>query len=289
MKSLAVKILGTYLDVMAHIAPSEAARQGFLLFCRPFRLPINEKQLAFFNASDKFRFNHEGFDVQGYRWGTGPKKILFLHGWQSHSYRWKPYVEALSKADYTIYSLDAPGHGLSSGNFLSVPLYSSLIESFVKSQGEIHTAVAHSVGGFSLLYSFYRQRDLPVDRLILLAPPGEASDFIASFKQTLNVSDRTVSLVIKHFAQRYQVTPDFFSAHKFAQYIDVKGLIIHDEEDLDAPYHYSVPLHRAWKRSKLITTKGYGHNLKSPSVIRQVVDFIQEPIHQHSITSPNGR
>lgn len=283
MKSLAVKIIGTYLDMMARLAPARAAREGFLLFCRPLRLPFNEKQLAFFNASDKFRFNHEGYDIQGYRWGTGPKKILFLHGWQSHTYRWKPYIEALSKEEYTIYSLDAPGHGLSSGNFLSVPLYSSLIENFIRSNGNIHTVVAHSVGGFSLLYSFYRQRDLPVDRLILLAPPGEASDFIAAFKQTLNVSDRTVSLVIKHFAERYQVTPDFFSAHKFAKHIDVKGLIIHDEEDIDAPYHYSIPLHKAWKRSKLITTKGYGHNLKSPSVIRQVVDFIHEPAHQHSL------
>lgn len=282
MKSLAVKILGTYLDVMAHLAPAKAARQGFLLFCRPLRLPLNQKQLSFFNGSEKFRFNHEGFDIQGYKWGNGPKKVLFLHGWQSHTYRWKPYIESLSHDEYTIYSVDAPGHGLSSGNFLSVPLYSSLIENFIRSQGEIHTAVAHSVGGFSLLYALYRQRGLPVDRVILLAPPGEANDFIASFKQTLNVSDRTVSLVIKHFAQRYQVTPDFFSAHKFAQHIDVKGLIIHDEEDIDAPYRYALPLHHAWKGSKLITTKGYGHNLKSPAVIRQVVDFIEEPVHHLS-------
>lgn len=283
MKSLIVKILGTYLDVMAHIAPSQAAQQGFQLFCRPLRVPINDKQLAFFNTSDKFRFAHEGFDIQGYRWGNGPKKILFLHGWQSHTYRWKAYIEALSKEEYTIYSLDAPGHGLSSGNFLSVPLYSSLIQNFIKSKGGMHAAIAHSVGGFSLLYSFYREPALPVDRLILLAPPGEASDFIASFKETLNVSERTVSLVIEHFAKRYQVTPDFFSAQKFAQGIEVKGLIIHDEEDIDAPYHYSIPLHNAWKRSKLITTKGYGHNLKSPSVIKQVVDFIQEPVHDHSL------
>lgn len=283
MKSLAVRILGTYLDAISYLAPSEAARQGFLLFCRPMRLPLTDKQLAFFNGSEKFRFDHEGFDVQGYRWGTGRKKILFLHGWQSHTYRWKPYIEALSKEEYTIYSLDAPGHGLSSGNFLSVPLYSSLIADFIRSQGEIHTVVAHSVGGFSALYSLYRQRDLPVDRLILLAPPGEAKDFIASFKQTLNVSERTVSLLIQHFAQCYQVTPDFFSAQKFAQHIDVKGLIIHDEDDIDAPYHYSLPLHKAWKGSRLITTKGFGHNLKSPSVIKQVVDFIHEPVHQHSL------
>lgn len=280
MKAVVVKILGAYLDVVSRIAPSQAARHGFLLFCRPFRPPINEKQRAFLDESDQFTLNHEGFSVQGYRWGTGPKKVLFIHGWQSHSYRWKPYIEALSKEDYTIYALDAPGHGLSGGNFLSVPLYSSLIDTFIRDAGGFHTVIAHSIGGFSLLYSLYRERNLPVSKAILLAPPGEATDFIANFRQTLNVSDRTLSLVIDHFKKRYQVTPDFFSAQRFAQHIDVDGLIIHDQQDSDAPYHYSVRLHQAWKRSSLITTKGYGHNLKSPAVVKHVVDFIADAVHQ---------
>lgn len=282
MKSFAIKMLGTYLELLAVVSPSEAARKGFLLFCRPLRVPVNEKQRAFFDSGNKFSLTHEGYEIQGYRWGSGPKKILFLHGWQSHSYRWKPYIESLSKEEYTIYSLDAPGHGLSSGSFLSVPLYSSLIETFIREQGNINTVVAHSIGGFSLLYTVYRQSELPVDRMILLAPPGEASDFIAAFKKTLGLSQRTVSLVTKHFAERYQVSPDYFSAQKFAAHVQVKGLIIHDETDAEAPYHYSIPLHQAWKHSRLVTTKGYGHNLRSLAVVKEVVDFINEPANQHA-------
>ena len=283
MKSLAAKILGSYLDLLAVLSPSQAARKGFLLFCRPLRLPVNEKQRAFFNSADKFTLAHEGCEVQGYRWGHGPKKILFLHGWQSHSYRWKPYIEPLSKEEYTVYSLDAPGHGLSTGSFLSVPLYSALVESFISEQGKMHAVVGHSIGGFSLLYTIYRQPALPLDRIVLLAAPGEATDFIAVFKKTLGLSDRTTALVIKHFAERYQVTPDFFSAERFARRVNVNGLIIHDETDAEAPYHYAVSLHKTWKRSRLISTKGYGHNLKSPSVVKDVTDFIKEPAHQYTI------
>ena len=275
-------MLGLYLDTLSYVSPSRAAEKGFNLFCRPFRVPTNDKQRAFFNSAHKFTIDHEGFEVQGYRWGNGPRKILFLHGWQSHTYRWKPYVEALSANDYTVYSLDAPGHGLSSGNFLSVPLYSSLIEKFISQHNDVHAVIGHSLGGFSLLYSFYRQ-PLPVDRMILLAPPGEAGDFIAAFKKTLGVSDRTVKLVVENFARRYQVTPDFFSSRRFAEKVNVKGLIIHDEDDQEAPYHYSLPLREIWKQSRLVTTKGYGHNLKSASVVKEVVEFIQEPVHQHAI------
>jgi len=284
MKTLMIRMLGIYLETLARVSPSQAAKKGFLLFCRPFRTPTNQKQVAFFNTAEQFQLQHEGCAVQGYRWGSGEKKILFLHGWQSHTYRWKTYIEALSKDEYTIYSLDAPGHGLSSGNFLTVPLYSSLIETFIKEHDDLHSVVGHSLGGFSLLYTLYRAPVLPVNRIVLLAPPGEAHEFISAFQKTLGLSDRTVQLVVNHFASRFQVTPDFFSAIKFAENLKVKGLIVHDEDDAEAPYSHSIPLQRAWKRSRLITTKGFGHNLKSPSVVKEVVDFIREPVHHPSFS-----
>jgi pimeloyl-ACP methyl ester carboxylesterase len=148
----------------------------------------------------------------------------------------------------------------------------------------VHTVVGHSLGGFSLLHAFYRLPELPVDRIILLAPPGEASDFISVFQKTLGLSDRTVNLVLEQFSRRYQVTPGFFSARKFAASLKVKGLIIHDEEDTEAPYHYSIPLHQMWDGSRLVTTKGFGHNLKSATVVSKVVDFIREPVHQPSLS-----
>lgn len=282
MKNLTIRLLGIYLDTLAVVSPSSAAKKGFQLFCRPYRIPANERQHAFFNTAEKFNLNHEGNLVQGYRWGNGPKKILFLHGWQSHTYRWKTYVEALPKSEYTIYSLDAPGHGLSSGNFLSVPLYSSLIESFVQQNSSIHTVVAHSLGGFSLLYTLFREPGLPIDRVVLLAPPGEAGEFIAAFQQKLRVSDKVVKLVVDHFTKQFDVSPDFFSARRFVEKINVDGLIIHDEDDTEAPYEHVVPLQQVWKRSQLITTKGFGHNLKSTMVVKEVVDYIAKPARQHA-------
>jgi hypothetical protein len=120
-------------------------------------------------------------------------------------------------------------------------------------------------------------------RIILLAPPGEASDFISGFQKTLGVSNRTIKLVVRHFAKRYQVTPEFLPAQRFAVSLKVKGLIIHDEDDLEAPYNYSLPLNQLWRESRLVTTKGLGHNLKSTSVVKEVADFIQEQVHEPSM------
>ena len=278
-----IRMLGMYLNALSFISPRYAAHTGFMLFCRPFRTAVTQKQAAFLDTATRFQLDHEGYSIQGYRWGHGPRKILLLHGWQSHSYRWKPYIEALPKDQYTIYSLDAPGHGLSAGNFLTVPLYSAIIEDFLRQHNDIHTVIGHSLGGFSLLYTLYRLPILPADRVVILAPPGEASDFISVFQKTLRLSDRTVQLVVSYFAKRYHVTPDFFSTRRFAVSLKVKGLIIHDEQDFEAPYAYSVPLTKMWAESRLITTKGFGHNLKSTSVVKEVIDFVQEPVHQESV------
>jgi hypothetical protein len=276
MKTLIVKLYGLYLNLLAVFFPAKAAEKGFLLFCRPFRLPISQKQKEFFNSADKFTIKSDAETIQGYRWGKGSKKILFLHGWQSHTYRWKTYVEALSRDEYTVYALDAPGHGLSTGNFLSVPVYSSLIDSFIRDHGPFHTVIGHSLGGFSLLYTLYKFPLLEVNRVVLLAPPGEASDFISVFEKTLKLNKKTLQLVLDYFGEKYSVTPEYFSTLRFAGSLKAKGLIIHDEEDLEAPYQYSIPLQKAWEKSRLVSTKGFGHNLRSKTVVDEVVNFIAE-------------
>ena len=278
MKELIMKLYGLYLNLLAIVAPRLAGKKGFMLFCRPFRSSITPKQHEFFNSAEKFSREWDGHTIQGFRWGNGPRTVLFLHGWQSHTYRWKAYIESLPRDEYTVYAFDAPGHGLSSGSFLSVPLYSSVIRSFIHEIGEVHAVAAHSLGGFSLLYTCYANPSLPVGRIILMSTPGEATEFTAAFRNALKLSERTLGLVVDYFTEKYKVAPVYFSALRFVAGINTKGLIIHDEDDLEAPYAYAQSLHGTWRTSRMITTRGSGHNLKSPHVVKHVVDFLQEPV-----------
>jgi len=279
--------MGLYLNLMAYVTPGKAGLKGFLLFCRPFKVPFNVRQETFFATADRYKIRHDDREIQVYRWGSGPKKILFLHGWQSHTYRWKSYIEALPKDLYTVYALDAPGHGASDGNFLSVPLYSDLIQQFITELGKVEAVVAHSLGGFSLLYTFHRFPLIPVHKVVLLGVPGEASDFVEVFSTALGLSKRTLALVHDHFVSQYDVGPEYFSAAKFATSVNVSGLIIHDKQDNEAPYQHALDINKAWKRSRLITTSGLGHNLKSMEVVSAVASFIgddqpvvaREPAH----------
>ena len=274
MKNLITRLLGSYLNTLSWLAPRTAARHAFNLFCHPFRTNLRPHHHDFLNTSEKFNFTHKGISLQGYKWGNGSRKVLFVHGWQSHTFRWKNYINTLLKKDVTIYALDAPGHGYSEGRFLSVPLYSDVIEQFISEQGAMDTVVAHSLGSFAAVYTLYRVPLLPVNRLVLTAPPGEASDFVDNFRNRLRLSSRTVGLAVDYFHKEFEQPVEYFSTKRFAASLVVPGLIIHDKEDDETPFPHARQIHEVWRKSALIQTRGLGHNLRSAEVTRIVCDYI---------------
>lgn len=284
-----MKGVGLYLNSLAHVAPRKAAKIGFDLFCHPLRVPIHAKQRAFLESASQTAFVHGGIKLKTYQWGNGPKNILLLHGWQSHTYRWKKYIESLSKDEYTIHAFDAPGHGLSEGRFLSVPLYSEVIEDFIGRIGDVETIIAHSIGSFSAIYTYYRNKNLPIRNLVSLASPGEAQEFLEYYKKSLSLSEKSARLIAERFFEIFQKTPGDFSAPRFATALNIPGLIIHDEEDEDTSSVHSKKIHAAWKGSTLISTRGFGHNLRSDEVIRQVVHFIDRQISSHKAVILEGK
>ena len=269
------KLIGQYLNAMAYLSPRTAGRHGFRLFCYPVRTPLKPHQKEFLETSEQFSFSHQGTKVQGYRWGSGPKKILFLHGWKSHSFRWKNYIEALPADVYTMYAIDAPGHGLSDGKMLNVPIYSDVIEQAIATIGRLDTVVSHSIGSFSLMHALHLNPALPIDKIVVMGAPGEARDFLLLFQQTLKLKDKTLSSTFRHFEKYIGKPVDFFSGPDFAASLQLPGLIIHDRQDAEAPYAYAVQMHRAWKNSTLLTTEELTHNLRSPQVVEAVSSFVQ--------------
>jgi hypothetical protein len=280
MKKILPFFLGRYINAMSYLFPAHAASLGFRIFCLPVRVPIKSYQKDFFDTASQSFLTYNGEEIKIYKWNNGPRKILFLHGWQSHSFRWKSYLESFPPDEFTIYSIDAPGHGMSSGSFLTVPLYSEILEKFILQHGPVDI-VSHSLGSFTTLYTLHRLPLLPVGKLVLLAPPGEATEFLAFYQRTLNLSDKAVTLIKDYFENFIEQEIDieqeieFFSAPKFADGLMHSGLIIHDEDDDETPVHHAMAIHKVWKRSTLVVTKGLSHNLKSKEVIMRVAGFIR--------------
>jgi pimeloyl-ACP methyl ester carboxylesterase len=277
MKKIIAKIIGLYLNLLAIPAPQNAGRKGFYLFSSPSKTKVKEHQLAFLETAEKSSFFCDGVRIQVYKWGNGDKKILFLHGWQSHSFRWKNYIEAFSKEDHTIYALDAPAHGLSGGRHMNIPIYSDVIESFLYLVQPVDSIVSHSIGSFASLYTLFRIPDLAIKKLVIMGCPGEASDYVKRYTRMLGLTRRTLRATLNAFERITHHLPDYFSSGRFAKAISIPTLIIHDMQDMEAPYHYIPEIHKSLRNSHLITTTGLGHNLRSPEVVKHVMHFVNQP------------
>ncbi|MFM8851276.1 MAG: alpha/beta fold hydrolase [Cytophagales bacterium] len=275
MNKIVVRMVGAYLNTLAYLNPPYAARKGFEIFCWPQRIKMKPHQLDFLNtAKEKFTVEYAQKRVQAYKWGHGSKVVLLLHGWQSHSYWWRYVINAIPKDRYTIISLDAPGHGLSEGDFLNLPHYAGLIESFVNTHSSIEAILSHSFGSFATIYALHQNATMPVQKIVVMAAPGEVEFFFNYYRQLLGLNSRVTELITNHFISTIGHAPSYFKIKDFASTIKIPGLIIHDTEDEEAPYKNAVEMNSAWKSSHLITTQGLGHHLKSKELVEQVVDYL---------------
>lgn len=274
-KKIMQKSMGFYFNILSFVNPKKLKKDGFELFCNPFARKVKPHQLEFLQKGMSDVLELEGYKIQTYKWGSGSKKILLVHGWSSHSFRWKNYIEHLLKNDFTVYALDAPAHGLSSGKSIHVVLYAKVINAFLELNTEITSIVSHSIGGFATTYFLDQYKVHTIEKVVIMGAPGEASDFFDFYKETLGLTTKSLNLIIEEFYTQLGKVPSYFSSAKLAESILVPALIVHDKNDLATDYQYSIRLNKHWKNSELILTEGLGHDLKSKELMKQVTEFVK--------------
>ena len=276
VEKMMIKLIGTGLNLLGAVSPNYAGKVGFNVFCNPFKVKLKPYQLSFLNTAEKFTVDIDNFKVQCYKWGNGSKKVLFVHGWASHSFRWKHYIEYFKNKDYTIYAFDARGHGLSEGKYLNLIINAQTIQKVVEFISGVDVAICHSFGGFSISYLLKHSPETAIGKTVIMGSPGEASQFFSFYQDKLKLTNKTTQAIIDRFKKVINKTPQYFSSPAFAKEINIPCLIVHDKKDEEAPVETAIELHKNWKNSKLILTEGLGHHLKSKELIIKVEEFINE-------------
>jgi pimeloyl-ACP methyl ester carboxylesterase len=272
LQKLIIFILGNYLNAINLISKKTGGKHAFLLFCYPFPVKLKPAQQKFLDTSERSFTIIEGKKIAVYTWGSGPKTILCLHGWQSQTYRWKKYIESFDQQKYTIISVDAPAHGNSDGKIFNVPMYAKLIEKLLA----IHKAdyiLSHSLGAFATMCLFYEKPEISIAKVALLGTPGEATDFVDEYARILKTSPIVKRNLHVYFEEYAGVMASYYSTLRFAPSQSAEALIIHDTEDKEAPYHYAKKINELWPNSRMVTTSGLGHKLRDISVVNEVVAF----------------
>lgn len=210
----------------------------------------------------------------------GPLALL-VHGWGGHARQLRPLADALAQQGLRPVLLEMPAHGRSAGSTSNLPQFARAIDYAVgRLQQDGHAVrvlAAHSLGANAA--AFAAARGLPVERLVLLAPPASPREYTRYFARVFGLSEATRAAMQKRIEAREGILMPQFEPPAVGPRIRVPTLVVHDRQDSVNPFADGQAFAHAIRGGRLVATDGLGHRrmLKDGGVIGEVVQFASRP------------
>lgn len=221
-------------------------------------------------------FPFENFIIKTYRWGTGSKTVLLIHGWEGQSGNFADLVEILIKEDYTVYAFDGPGHGASSKGETSLFKFSNLVGALIQKY-QVKKLVSHSFGGVATTVHLGRFPETKIDRYVLFTTPNRFEDRIQFVAEMVGISDRVTQKLIEKIEREEGILVREMNVAEYAVKAHVeKALILHDTNDRVLSVEQSKEVDALWKEAKLEEVTGTGHYriLRTEKVLKRALEFL---------------
>lgn len=282
MKSI-IKVIGNSLNLVSVFSPKFAAKKTFELFCTPQKGHVADNQKTFLNNAKYEQLDYNKTPIQVYKWNGTGKTVLLIHGWESNSSRWKPFIKRLQNENYNIIALDAPGHGYSGSKTFNAVLYSEFLKVVIQKYNP-EILIGHSVGCMSSILYQHKNNNQSIEKIVLLGAASEFQNIFDQFKTLLKINKRITNRLNKILFKRFGFYPHEFSTAAFIKTIKAPILMIHDTEDRVIPYSDAKLIKENAPHAKLISTTGLGHSLKHRQVYDAVIEFLES--YTNPITIP---
>lgn len=272
------------------LAPETTIHRAARLFTTPFKSTRSRALAAPTLGAREETLDVDGVAIETYVWGdprTQPY-VLFAHGWSSHGTRIAPWVAPLQAAGYAVVAFDQAAHGRSSGTHVTLPDFACYLLAVGHHYGPAAAAIGHSLGGAATAIAM--ARGLEAERAILLAPAADPLAAVDRFGRFVWMAGWLNRRMFAIFEKRTQVVAEELQAHTNAPQIGHPALIVHDVEDREVPWSEGERYARYWADSRLISTRGLGHNrvADDQGVITAALRFLRgEMVGERVVSSPN--
>jgi len=276
-QKLTIGYIRAQLNIMAMISKKKAARKAFDIFCTPFR-KSKKKPLPLFDKAELLSFPLNDHVIRGYRWNSGgTKKILIVHGFESSAKNFERYISPLVKKGYEVMAFDAPAHGKSGGNRISLPVYIQTINKVAELYGPIDGFITHSFGGLATSHYLETTAHNENTRLVLIAPATETTSAIDSFFSFLKLNTDIRKEFDELIYEKGGVWPDHYSIRRAMKHIQAKVLWFHDENDDMTPLEDALNVAKDnHPNLEFVTTQGLGHRriYRENAVMKRIFEFL---------------
>jgi pimeloyl-ACP methyl ester carboxylesterase len=272
-RPFAVVMLRFAFQTLGRLFPRLAGRHAYRLWFRTHRRPESAAETRWLQSADRSTVRVDETEVVTYRWGTGPT-ILLVHGWNGRATQLGGLAQALAAAGYQAVAFDAPAHGHSPGRSTHIYEFTEAIEAVAAAFGPVYGVVAHSFGCAATAFALVRR--LPVQRVVMVAPPASVEGMVDSFTRLLGVPPRAKAAMHDLFEAGFgaDLWLRFATTANVAK-VGVAGMVIHDGDDEVVAAGAGRAVAEAWDGAAFRRTVGLGHHrvLRSREVARQVRAF----------------
>lgn len=273
-------LLVTWFATRAAGAVSErlAAPFAYRLWFTPWRVDPGERgrrrQSEWLKGTKPAGFHVAGRHLSGFTAGSGPVVVL-VHGWGERAASLGAFVQPLVDAGYTVVGVDLPGHGASPGGRVNAFELADALRGVCESFGEVHSVIAHSMGGMTALVA--AGGGMPAKSIVAIAPASRIDRAMEQFTAIFSMPPKAVAGLRRLIGKRFGTDVwDRLSCRDIAASLDLPALIVHDRDDPQVACADSVELAASWPGARIITTEGLGHVriLRDQKVIAEVLSFL---------------
>jgi pimeloyl-ACP methyl ester carboxylesterase len=264
--------------ILTAISPSLASRFAARLFLSPFRykLPNREKEMDEKSIQETINIPSINRKIVVYKYGTGLKKILLVHGWSGSGTQLSVIAKELVNKGFSIISFDAPAHGKAPGKTSMMPFFIESIHHIEKEYGPFEVAIGHSLGGMSLLKAI--KNGFKVNKLVLIGTANSVTHITREFAKNMKLNEKVAKLMKAYFDKKFGENMDSYSGALSAESVKVETLVVHDKNDIDVHISSAQEIVDKLENGELFVTEGLGHRkiLGNPDVINKISTFITE-------------
>ncbi|MFD4696681.1 alpha/beta hydrolase [Streptomyces niveus] len=270
------------LNGASYVAPRLAGGAAFRLFRKPrgrSRLRPDERPLT--DLAEVGEIAVGGGKAVSYRWGTGARPVLLVHGWESRGSRFAPLVSELLDLGLSPVTFDAPGHGDATGETMTIVDLRDIITELDARHGPFEMVVAHSLG-VTATFLALREGGVRPGRIVAISGVPDFAYLVDRFCERLGLRAR-LNAELRRRVERelFPGEEDIWSRFSVPRTVPEAGpasvLVVHDADDGMVDPACSRALADALgDRAELVVTSGLGHRriIGDPQVTACVRDFV---------------
>lgn len=238
---------------------------------------LNDARKFSLTVSDDY-FAKKELVFNGFKWGSGKKKLLITHGWGSKAADFADLIVALKEIDnLEIIAFDAPGNGSSEGDLSNLLLYILAIKAITREFGKTDILIGHSLGAMANVIAL-SDIDYAPSLLISMAPLVRLKENFEDSMLAVGVPQTAQDNFLKSFEEKFGKPVSHYNLMDwYPADVPYKHFLMYDQNDLISTYNYLKEFLETYPSIQSRSYEGVGHDriIKSVQVIADLVNVVK--------------